>query len=168
MEGESAFWDSKVAHYLFFRGFDQTVALLKKHDLNHQVSYIEDSRQVFYSKSTQIRTSTIELFVSSLLILCSSVLLFAAMHALYFEQYRHEIFVKRISGLNFFAIHKNYLGLQFGVILWGFLISLLWLRNLLAPVLVLVGASAILVVMLKRRSRREQSFRVSVLKGGVV
>mgnify|MGYP004716210835 CR=1 FL=1 len=87
------------------------------------------------------------------------------LNLLYFEEFRRDIFIKRLSGLRFLALHQNYLITQLTVILIGFCLIVFItksLRNSIAACLFFVING---LLILYRQMKSENKLAISVLKG---
>ncbi|NQI34282.1 DUF1430 domain-containing protein [Streptococcus suis] len=111
------------------------------------------------------RTEFYSLLIGTVLTLATAILLYDAMNLLYFEQFRREIFIKRLAGKTFRELHGQYLLGQLGVFLVGLLASV-WLTSNLVMSSLAVGLLAVnAMVILKLQDKKEQTANVAVLKG---
>lgn len=111
------------------------------------------------------RTEFYSLLIGTVLTLATAILLYDAMNLLYFEQFRREIFIKRLAGKTFRELHGQYLLGQLGVFLVGLLASV-WLTSNLVMSSLAVGLLAVnAMVVLKLQDKKEQTANVAVLKG---
>ncbi|NQK93483.1 DUF1430 domain-containing protein [Streptococcus suis] len=111
------------------------------------------------------RTEFYSLLIGTVLTLATAILLYDAMNLLYFEQFRREIFIKRLAGMTFRELHGQYLLGQLGVFLVGLLASV-WLTSNLVMSSLAVGLLAVnAMVILKLQDKKEQTANVAVLKG---
>ena len=91
--------------------------------------------------------------------IATSVLLFNTMNFLYFEEFRKQIFLKKIAGLGFVNIHQMIL-LSVGSLL-VFLLTQEWWIALVTLLLFITNAWFILLY----RSHKEDHLLATVLKG---
>ncbi|BDR55607.1 DUF1430 domain-containing protein [Xylocopilactobacillus apis] len=159
------FWRNLSASYTFFKGYDQTKNLLKKYHLYDQIAEITNSQQSYERQIQFFRNQTITFFVNSILAIITSAILFNSMNLLYFEEFRKDIFIKRISGMKFFELHRNYLIIQFVILIIGLGISLFGTQNIVTNVLTLAIFGANLFISLTNQIKKEDEFSVTVLKG---
>ena len=101
----------------------------------------------------------------SVLGIATSILLFNAMNLLYFEQFRRLIFIKRISGMSFMSIHRNYLLSQLLVLLLGFATVVFMSHRFLISFLSLVIFISCALAVLLWQLSAENRLAVTVLKG---
>lgn len=95
----------------------------------------------------------------------TSVLMFNTMNRLYFEEFRRDIFIKRIAGLRFLEIHRNYLLSQLCVFFLGFLASIFLVRDISIALLVLLLFIALSVLQLHFQMKKENQMSTLILKG---
>ncbi|MVX59796.1 DUF1430 domain-containing protein [Streptococcus danieliae] len=74
--------------------------------------------------------------------------------------------IKRISGLGFLEIHRNYLFVQIAVFLLGFVASLFLEVELLVALLALLFFTILSILQLQNQVRKENEMSTLVLKGG--
>lgn len=95
----------------------------------------------------------------------ASILLFNTMSALYFEQFRKEVFIKRMAGQTFLQNHKVYIILQLTIVLIGisfmnFLLKESWLGRITGMWFLFNS-----IVILWIQNRKEEKQAVTILKG---
>ncbi|WP_373192532.1 DUF1430 domain-containing protein [Enterococcus sp. RIT-PI-f] len=159
------FWMNVINDYFYLSDYDQAVRRLKEMDLFSSVATVSNSRQLYYEQSSRLRIELIMVIASTIIGVATSILLFNSMNLLYFEEFRRDIFIKRLSGLRFWEIHRNYLSTQLMVILFGFSLTVFITGNLWTSVFAggFFCANAILVLYLQMKS--ENKLAISVLKG---
>ncbi len=163
-QGSNYFWSNAI-NYLYFKDFDVTMQELKNHDIYSYFSAVSNSRQAYYEFLKDVRDALISDIIGVLLGVFISILLFNSMNLLYFEQFRRDIFIKRISGMRFGEIHKLFLITQFMVFLVGFLL-LVWLTsNITTSLLTLLIFGLNSILLLYYQIRLENKTAISVLKG---
>lgn len=162
--GSRIFWWNSNS-YLFLNSFETSVHLLKKHSLYSYISYASNSSQTFYELLNTIRGELIALIIGTILGILTSILLFNSMTLLYFEQFRREIFIKRISGMHFREIHQTFILTQLIVFLFSFSLVVLITKNIGVSLttLILFGVNSFIILYYQYRS--ENKTAISVLKG---
>ncbi|MGF3072372.1 DUF1430 domain-containing protein [Facklamia sp. P13069] len=118
-------WTINAAKNIKYTGYDETIRLLKKYDLYSKISYLVNSRQTYLEKITNYKTHLITHLFASFFACLSSLLLFICMNQVYFNQFRRDILIKRISGLNFWQNHQVYLALQLLIFIIAFGLSMI-------------------------------------------
>lgn len=98
--------------------------------------------------------------------IATSILLFNTMNRLYFEEFRRAIVIKRIAGLRFLEIHRNYLLAQLGVFLLGFVASVFLQVEIVIAFLVLLLFTGLSLLQLHVQMQKENKMSMLVLKGG--
>lgn len=160
------FWESEIGNGLHLEGYQESEELLKQEGVYNWVSSLSNNWRTYLQNLSTSRTRLTVLLVGVVLGLGTSALLFNAMVMLYFEQYRKEIFIKRLSGLSFEEIHFNFLLVEFLMLGLG-LASLIYLsRHTFLSLMVAFVFVLNLFLILGIQSRRERKVTVSVLKGG--
>ena len=110
------FWGTEVGSGLHMTGYKDSIDLLKQGGVYQWVSYLTNNRNSYYKILSESRSRLAFLLIGVLLGLLTSILLFDCMNLLYFEQFRKEIFIKRLSGMRFEEVHFNYLFSQICVL----------------------------------------------------
>ncbi|MHB9782580.1 DUF1430 domain-containing protein [Streptococcus sp. 10F2] len=160
------FWESEIGNGLHLEGYQESEELLKQEGVYNWVSSLSNNWRMYLQNLSTSRTRLTVLLVGVVLGLGTSALLFNAMVMLYFEQYRKEIFIKRLSGLSFEEIHFNFMLVEFLMLGLG-LASLIYLsRHIFLSLMVAFVFVLNLFLILGIQSRRERKVAVSVLKGG--
>lgn len=158
------FWSNAIDN-VFTNGFDATVQLLKDNQIYQFISYINPCDSIYEFMKESLDTEIISTIVESILCMITSILLFNAMNLLYFEQFRRDIFIKRLSGMSFLQQHGRYIASQGITMLVGTVICVFLNQNIVASVLVLLVFMVDALVVLYRQMRKENALAVSVLKG---
>ena len=158
-------WEKE--HHLWgnFDDYDKTLALLKQYGTYPWISYVESSQGQYYKQLNNIRSEVFSTVAGSVLGIATSILLFNAMNLLYFEQFRRLIFIKRISGMSFMSIHRNYLLSQLLVLLLGFATVVFMSHRFLISFLSLVIFISCALAVLLWQLSAENRLAVTVLKG---
>ncbi|MEJ6348164.1 DUF1430 domain-containing protein [Holzapfeliella sp. He02] len=107
----------------------------------------------------------ISILAGAILAIVTSVILFSAMNLLYFEQFRREIFIKKISGLSFFEIHKKYLSFELVTLGLGAGIPVILGANSLIAMVALAVMILVLAILLFIQNKKEQQTAMTVMKG---
>lgn len=151
---------------LFLVDYQQSVQLLKEQGVYQWVSYLLNSKTIYYENLNSIRNQFLFLLLGALVGIATSVLLFNTMNLVYFEQFRREIFIRRLAGMTFIELHFSYLITQLLVLGVGML-GLLFVTSELG---LSVGTGAIfltnLLLILFLQERRESKIAYTVLRGG--
>lgn len=158
-------WAVTPFEAMSFKGYDQTIALLKQHDLYDAVAYVYSSYLTYLSRLQDARTAFISLIFGTVLGFATSILLFNAMVLIYFEQFRREIFIKRLAGLGFIELHRGYLLAQAVTLFLGFLVLSLLTKQLVISGLTLTFFLLNALVILYRQHKKDEQVAITVLKG---
>ncbi|HFI0393623.1 TPA: bacteriocin-associated integral membrane family protein [Streptococcus suis] len=159
------FWGTSIDVGMKFKDYQATIEAMKEQGVYNWVSYLVNHRLTFMGVLNTKRTEFYSLLIGTVLTLATAILLFDAMNLLYFEQFRREIFIKRLAGMTFRELHGQYLLGQLGVFLVGLLTSV-WLTSNLVMGSLAVGLLAVnAMVILKLQDKKEQTANVAVLKG---
>ncbi|MET3557976.1 putative ABC transport system permease protein [Streptococcus rupicaprae] len=159
------FWGNAFTNHLFFSDYATAKRLLEEEQLLPYISYIENSRLLYQRQLEHIASERLLSLGGSILGIATSVLLFQSMNLLYFEQFRREIFIKRLSGLGFLQLHRDYLTAQLAIFFLAFAV-LVWLKiplflNSLTFLIFWLNALLTLIY----RAHREKLSPATVLKG---
>ena len=159
------FWNNMIANFIFFDNYEYSHKTLEDHDLLKWVSYIKNSRSDYYERlSDEIRDIRFNI-IGSIFTILTSLLLFNSIIITYFKEFRRENFIKRISGLSFFGIHKHFIIMQF-IIFFLSLIASFKLTNdwksSLGTFLVFVMNSLIILYV---QNKKENKQSMTILKG---
>ncbi len=159
------FWGTSIDLGMKFVNYEATVEAMKERGVYHWVSYLINHQLTFVGILNTKRTEIYSLILGTLLTLATAFLLFDAMNLLYFEQFRREIFIKRLAGLTLYELHGHYLLGQGMVFVLG-LFGSAWLTAYTGISSVAVGMFALnAVLILRRQDTKEQTASVAVLKG---
>ncbi|HFI0476803.1 TPA: bacteriocin-associated integral membrane family protein [Streptococcus suis] len=159
------FWGTSLDLGMKFVGYEATIEVMKEQGVYNWVSYLVNQRLAFVSVLNTKRTEFYSLLIGTVLTLATAVLLFDAMSLLYFEQFRRELFIKRLAGMTFYELHGSYLLGQAGVFVLGLLVST-WLTGDVVMSGLTVGLLTLnALVILGRQDKKEQTANVAVLKG---
>ncbi|MBF0788082.1 MULTISPECIES: bacteriocin-associated integral membrane family protein [unclassified Streptococcus] len=159
------FWSVKAVNSLHLKGYQDSIELLKEQGAYHWVSYLLNDRLIYYKHLAESRSRFFSLLIGSFLGLATSVLLFDCMNLIYFEQFRREIFIKRLAGLRFDEIHFSYLLAQMAVLALGNAGIVYLTQNIAISVLTTAVFLANLLLILYRQTKAENRAAVTILKG---
>ena len=158
-------WSINAGKNIFVKGYEDGIKLLKNAGIYDQVSYLKEGRSVYLARYYEVQTETLTLILGAIIGSASSLLLFYSVNLLYFEQFRREILIKRISGLRFFETHSQYMISQFASFVFG---ACLFIWRSRDAVIGLVTLSIFLVsaiLTLYRQAQKESRVSMIIMKG---
>ena len=158
-------WSINAGKQLFVKGYESGLELLKKAGIYEQVSYLKEGRSVYLTRYNEVQTETATLILGAIVGIASSLLLFYSVNLLYFEQFRRDILIKRISGLRFFETHAQYMVSQFASFVFGASLFILSSRDLVIGLLTLLVFLASAVLTLYRQAHKESRVSMTIMKG---
>ena len=158
-------WSINAGKRLFIKGYESGLELLKKAGIYEQVSYLKEGRSVYLTRYNEVQTETATLILGAIVGIASSLLLFYSVNLLYFEQFRRDILIKRISGLRFFETHAQYMVSQFASFVFGASLFILSSRDLVIGLLTLLVFLASAVLTLYRQAQKESRVSMTIMKG---
>ena len=151
--------------YLYFNGLQNSKKLIAEYNLEKSVSQYDYAVDVYQQMAQNIQIENLMAIAGGVFGIATSVLLFNTMNFLYFEEFRKQIFLKKIAGLGFVNIHQMILLSESILLLLGsFLVFILtseWWIALVTLFLFLTNAWFILLY----RSHKEDHLLATVLKG---
>lgn len=151
--------------YLYFNGLQNSKKLVAEYNLEKSVSQYDYAVDVYQQMAQFIQIENLMIIAGGVFGIATSVLLFNTMNFLYFEEFRKQIFLKKIAGLGFVNIHQTILLSESVLLLLGsFLVFILtseWWIALATLFLFLTNAWFILLY----RSHKEDHLLATVLKG---
>ena len=151
--------------YLYFNGLQNSKKLVAEYNLEKSVSQYDYAVDVYQQMAQFIQIENLMIIAGGVFGIATSVLLFNTMNFLYFEEFRKQIFLKKIAGLGFVNIHQTILLSESVLLLLGsFLVFILtseWWIALVTLCLFLTNAWFILLY----RSHKEDHLLATVLKG---
>ena len=151
--------------YLYFNGLQNSKKLIAEYNLEKSVSQYDYAVDVYQQMAQNIQIENLMAIAGGVFGIATSVLLFNTMNFLYFEEFRKQIFLKKIAGLGFVNIHQTILLSESVLLLLGsFLVFILtseWWIALVTLLLFLTNAWFILLY----RSHKEDHLLATVLKG---
>lgn len=159
------FWNNVIANFTFFDNYEYSQKSLEDHNLIKWVSYIKNSRSDYYERlSNEIRDIRFNI-IGSIFTILTSLLLFNSIVITYFKEFRRENFIKRISGLSFFGIHKRFTIIQCIIFLLSLIASYKltndWKASLVTFILFVINSLIILYVQNKKENKQS----MTILKG---
>ena len=158
-------WSINAGNNIFVKGYEDGIKLLKKAGIYEQVSYLKERRSVYLTRYNEVQTETATLILGAIVGIASSLLLFYSVNLLYFEQFRRDILIKRISGLRFFETHAQYMVSQFASFVFGASLFILSSRDLVIGLLTLLVFLASAVLTLYRQAQKESRVSMTIMKG---
>ena len=151
--------------YLYFNGLQNSKKLVAEYNLEKSVSQYDYAVDVYQQMAQSIQIENLMAIAGGVFGIATSVLLFNTMNFLYFEEFRKQIFLKKIAGLGFVNIHQTILLSESVLLLLGsFLVFILtseWWIALVTLLLFITNAWFILLY----RSHKEDHLLATVLKG---
>ncbi|MDS2448871.1 DUF1430 domain-containing protein, partial [Streptococcus pneumoniae] len=158
-------WSINAGKNIFVKGYEDGIKLLKNAGIYEQVSYLKEGRSVYLTRYNEVQTETATLILGAIVGIASSLLLFYSVNLLYFEQFRRDILIKRISGLRFFETHAQYMVSQFASFVFGASLFILSSRDLVIGLLTLFVFLASAVLTLYRQAQKESRVSMTIMKG---
>ena len=158
-------WSINAGNNIFVKGYESGLKLLKKAGIYEQVSYLKEGRSVYLTRYNEVQTETATLILGAIVGIASSLLLFYSVNLLYFEQFRRDILIRRISGLRFFETHAQYMVSQFASFIFGASLFILSSRDLVIGLLTLLVFLASAVLTLYRQAQKESRVSMTIMKG---
>ena len=151
--------------YLYFNGLQNSKKLVAEYNLEKSVSQYDYAVDVYQQMAQFIQIENLMIIAGGVFGIATSVLLFNTMNFLYFEEFRKQIFLKKIAGLGFVKIHQMILLSESILLLLGsfltFLLTQEWWIALVTLLLFITNAWFILLY----RSHKEDHLLATVLKG---
>ena len=151
--------------YLYFNGLQNSKKLVAEYNLEKSVSQYDYAVDVYQQMAQFIQIENLMIIAGGVFGIATSVLLFNTMNFLYFEEFRKQIFLKKIAGLGFVNIHQMILLSESSLLLLGSLLVIIltseWWIALVTLLLFITNAWFILLY----RSHKEDHLLATVLKG---
>lgn len=151
--------------YLYFNGLQNSKKLVAEYNLEKSVSQYDYAVDVYQQMAQKIQIENLMAIAGGVFGIATSVLLFNTMNFLYFEEFRKQIFLKKIAGLGFVNIHQMILLSESSLLLLGSLLVIIltseWWIALVTLLLFITNAWFILLY----RSHKEDHLLATVLKG---
>ncbi|MBZ2080099.1 DUF1430 domain-containing protein [Streptococcus parasanguinis] len=156
---------SHLNSYLYFDGLEKSKKLVVENGLEKNVSQYDYAASVYQQMIQSIQLENLITIAGGIFAIATSILLFNTMNFLYFEEFRKQIFLKKIAGLGFVKIHQMILLSESILLLLGsfltFLLTQEWWIALVTLLLFITNAWFILLY----RSHKEDHLLATVLKG---
>lgn len=160
------FWANALSNYFLFNTVEDAHSLIKAYDIENWVSELNTANNIYHILMGNIKREQWTTIAGVMLGIQTAILIFHTMNQLYFEKFRREILIKRISGLYFLEIHKKYVLVQLGTVLLGLIVSLCF--GVAGKIALIVGFmfSVLSLLQLYRQMKKEDKISVLILKGG--
>ena len=158
-------WSINAGKNIFVKGYEDGIKLLKNAGIYDQVSYLKEGRSVYLARYYEVQTQTLTLILGAIIGIASSLLLFYSVNLLYFEQFRREILIKRISGLRFFETHAQYMISQFASFVFGASLFIWRSRDVMIGLVTLSIFLVSAILTLYRQAQKESRVSMTIMKG---
>ena len=158
-------WSINAGKNIFVKGYEDGIKLLKNAEIYDQVSYLKEGRSVYLARYYEVQTETLTLILGAIIGIASSLLLFYSVNLLYFEQFRREILIKRISGLRFFETHAQYMISQFASFVFGASLFIWRSRDVMIGLVTLSIFLVSAILTLYRQAQKESRVSMTIMKG---
>ena len=158
-------WSINAGKNIFVKGYEDGIKLLKNAGIYDQVSYLKEGRSVYLARYYEVQTETLTLILGAIIGIASSLLLFYSVNLLYFEQFRREILIKRISGLRFFETHAQYMISQFASFVFGASLFIWRSRDVVIGLVTLSIFLVSAILTLYRQAQKESRVSMTIMKG---
>ena len=158
-------WSINAGKNIFVKGYEDGIKLLKNAGIYDQVSYLKEGRSVYLARYYEVQTETLTLILGAIIGIASSLLLFYSVNLLYFEQFRREILIKRISGLRFFETHSQYMISQFASFVFGASLFIWRSRDVVIGLVTLSIFLVSAILTLYRQAQKESRVSMTIMKG---
>lgn len=159
------FWMANMGGRISFKGYEETIDLLKENEVYSWVSYVTNGRLNYLSNMNDRRMELIQLIAGSLMGVVTAILLFSTMTLLYFEKFRRDIFIKRMAGMSFIENHQMYLLAQLASLGVASLVIVLLTRNITVTLATLSIFLIIAMIIMYKQMNHENKLAVTVMKG---
>lgn len=160
------FWVDAVQNYVLFNQLSDAQELIQRQGIKNWVSEMQTGYHNYITLLDNIQRELWVMLAGAVLGIATSILLFNTMNRLYFEEFRRDIFIKRIAGLRFLEIHRTYLFAQLGVFLLGFVASVFLQVEIVVAFLVSLLFTGLSLLQLHVQMQKENKMSMLVLKGG--
>ena len=158
-------WSINAGKNIFVKGYEDGIKLLKNAGIYNQVSYLKEGRSVYLARYYEVQTETLTLILGAIIGIASSLLLFYSVNLLYFEQFRREILIKRISGLRFFETHAQYMISQFASFVFGASLFIWRSRDVVIGLVTLSIFLVSAILTLSCQAQKESRVSMTIMKG---
>ena len=161
----SIFWFTNL-EYLYFTDLHQTQELLKHYQIDQMVSGLSSARETYLQLNQKIKIEIFSNLASAMFAILTSILLFTSLNLLYFEAFRKTIFLKKIAGYYFFALHNRYITSQIAALFLGSGLAFIISKNIWITLILFFSFLSLAVLLLKIFDKKESKTYVSIIKGG--
>ena len=158
-------WSINTGKNIFVKGYEDGIKLLKNAGIYDQVSYLKEGRSIYLARYYEVQTQTLTLILGAIIGIASSLLLFYSVNLLYFEQFRREILIKRISGLRFFETHAQYMISQFASFVFGASLFIWRSRDVVIGLVTLSIFLVSAILTLYHQAQKESRVSMTIMKG---
>lgn len=159
------YWSAVLGSSVLLSDYDTAVSLLHKHDIYEDVSYIKNSELNYLAHVAQMKNQLVSLILGAFLAAGTAMLLFGTTNLLYFEQFRKELFIKRISGMLFIETHGVYTAIQLALLACACTLFILLTRQAILALAIFAFFFLFGSALLWWQFVRETRASVMVLKG---
>ena len=156
---------TQLNSYLYFNGLENSKKLVAEYDLEKSVSQYDYAVAVYQQTAQSIQIENLMTIAGGVFGVATSVLLFNTMNFLYFEEFRKQIFLKKIAGLGFVNIHQMILLSESILLLLGSLLTFLLTQECWIALVTLLLFITNAWFILLYRSHKEDHLLATVLKG---
>ncbi|WP_105243002.1 DUF1430 domain-containing protein [Streptococcus suis] len=164
-EESADFWLNEVDSSMLFKNRDKLLRELKARNLFQFVNEVRSSSSLFQELLDRIRIETISTSMGAILGIVTSIVLFNTMNLLYFEEFKREIFIKEIAGMDFLGIHKNYLTFQLLSLLLALGASMVVTGHIFISSISFTLFMVNALCLLRWQARKEGAWNIRILKG---
>lgn len=166
-EEASVFWgNNALTQSIYFSQDSKIENLAKKYDLSFYLFSITPAKKLYQEMLDKIQVEILSTLAGAILGIVTSLLLFNTMNAVYFTQFRKEIFLKKIAGYGFYQLHRNYLLGEVLILLLGLVLSIYALGDSMTSILVTLLFLVNEGILLTLQGRKERKNYGTLLKGG--
>ena len=155
-EGSTMFWNNMCNDQMYYFGENDVINDLKEADLDMYFSGTTSCIALFNSNMTlvidEMQYSMIEMVACILL----AILIFKTMNTIYFEQFEKDLFIKRLSGMNFNELYKKYMLEQTITFLIGSILCVFLLKEIWLCIAVLIVFEIVMITVLYIQSKKEE------------
>ena len=166
-EEANVFWgNNALTQSIYFSQDSKIENLAKKYDLSFYLFSITPAKKLYQEMLDKIQVEILSTLAGAILGIVTSLLLFNTMNAVYFAQFRKEIFLKKIAGYGFYQLHRNYLLGEVLILLLGLVLSIYALGDSMTSILVTLLFLVNEGILLTLQGRKERKNYGTLLKGG--
>lgn len=159
------FWTNAHSNFIYFEGEQQTKDALRQDGLIDQVSSIDQSLALYTENIEKYKTAIQQNFISTIVGLICSIILFYTINLLYFESFRKELFVYWVNGMPFIQMHRRFIINNSLLILASCLCALFYTKNIGLIILLYLFFNLNYLLLLKGQQLRQNQYSITILKG---